>query len=518
MSKRKKQQRRELKQTQKRELKAEKQKKDVPVFVIPDGAKLRDEEKVQLPAKRFLIICEGPTEKSYFEGLKSNLVLSRKLSAVEIKVITQSHKKENNELIDNSLKGMIWKAMELKREEDEKNEEEQNPYDEIWIVIDNDDCNSYQITENTLNRMQNRLDAATFNQIKAYRGCCFLSKLDYQRFLETTCHITDEQNMVIQLTDKRQEFEDLNNADPTALFYNNQQFDYAGGEEGELDATWKDYINVAYSCRSFENWVILHFERCLCAFHTSKELEEDDPLNPNSFNSIHYLKWIKKYIPAYRKGEESEQRNVTGAYEGLKSKPFSVSLEENRRAVRRIETAMENSIWLESLKQKEMLQTGLHYFEVNPFSDNYRLIRSMLGKMFYSIDEWNNKVNRGIELSFELSEDKTKIKGTIKNLHPTKRIFISPANFNEYFKLICIEGDNRKEIVNNFHLQSDTINTHAEEHPIDFQISLPTLHENNDYCIHFLVYKLSISIPVFQKEQKNNNVDTLNENIVIYPF
>ncbi len=69
---------------------------------------------------RVLIVCEGNTEKAYFDGLKETLT---KDIAIDVKAIG----KDPCELLQ--------KARELRDKAERKNQ----PYDEIWLVFDRDE-------------------------------------------------------------------------------------------------------------------------------------------------------------------------------------------------------------------------------------------------------------------------------------------------------------------------------------------------------------------------------------------
>lgn len=98
--------------------------------------------------KRILILCEGKTEEAYFSGLKNNVLLKDKFRAVHIEIVSPPSKQNPNPqstLRDNSLKGLVWEAMKRKR----KAQREKNSFNEIWIVVDNDERNSFIISNKT---------------------------------------------------------------------------------------------------------------------------------------------------------------------------------------------------------------------------------------------------------------------------------------------------------------------------------------------------------------------------------
>ncbi len=84
----------------------------------------RKRNKIRKISPHILILCEGETEKIYFDGLKSTL--SRQTQRDISIIITQSS--------DNEPKRMLKEAIAKK----EKAISEQQPYKEIWLVFDDD--------------------------------------------------------------------------------------------------------------------------------------------------------------------------------------------------------------------------------------------------------------------------------------------------------------------------------------------------------------------------------------------
>ncbi len=75
---------------------------------------------------RILILCEGiKTEPKYFNGIKADIHLKNRLSALRIEILDTKI---------NTGKELVKKAKELK----EDAEQEGNPYDKIWVVLDRD--------------------------------------------------------------------------------------------------------------------------------------------------------------------------------------------------------------------------------------------------------------------------------------------------------------------------------------------------------------------------------------------
>lgn len=88
------------------------QKAERPLMTISANIQRRLDKIEPLPfSKKILILCEGETEEAYFNGVKSNIILQRKLSGLKIEVIAPTNNSEKNGLLDNNLKGLIWEAM-----------------------------------------------------------------------------------------------------------------------------------------------------------------------------------------------------------------------------------------------------------------------------------------------------------------------------------------------------------------------------------------------------------------------
>jgi len=76
--------------------------------------------------KRILILCEGgKTEPSYFKSIRADKMLSNQLSGLRIHV---------HDTKKNTAKELVAEAIQLMKEA----KREQNPYDEIWVVVDRD--------------------------------------------------------------------------------------------------------------------------------------------------------------------------------------------------------------------------------------------------------------------------------------------------------------------------------------------------------------------------------------------
>lgn len=88
-------------------------------------ARFRDKRKKQVIGKRGLIICEGETEKNYFNGLISQDKYKRKFQAIDVKIFKPK---------DHSPVGLVKEA----KRQINKAKRERNSYNFIWIVFDKD--------------------------------------------------------------------------------------------------------------------------------------------------------------------------------------------------------------------------------------------------------------------------------------------------------------------------------------------------------------------------------------------
>lgn len=75
--------------------------------------------------KRILILCEGETEKNYFQAIKEDSEYKQKLLAVHPKVVVAK-----NPTPEQVVKEALARATEQSKQG--------NPYDKIWVVFDHD--------------------------------------------------------------------------------------------------------------------------------------------------------------------------------------------------------------------------------------------------------------------------------------------------------------------------------------------------------------------------------------------
>jgi hypothetical protein len=324
--------------------------------------------------KRFLILCEGETEQAYFEGIKNNLLFKELLSGVQVQVVAPTHKAERfdkeRHLYDNSLQGLIWEAMQRKRVAQNK----KNPYDEIWIVVDDDD-------------------------------------------------------------DRKRLFDLFENSDPKALFYEGNRLNYGQHrsenkpKEAGFDPKWKNYVKMAYSCRAFEVWILLHFEHFLTVYTTSKNI----------------IDRIKIYAPLYEKGicdVKNGRKTTANAYEILRDTPIvTYETTDNAQFVSdKIILAIENTAWLKKEQQYLVTQNNHRFWGVNPFTTVDELLNALLEREsikferlgqkiieqdWFSMIEWDIKKQQ-IHIHIEIVEK--------------QRLLITKANFKDFFWIQFIDN------------------------------------------------------------------------------
>lgn len=240
---------------------------------------VRDAKELPLK-KRFLIVCEGPTEAGYFEGL-CDLFDIRDSYTIEI-LPQQTDDNKEVKYKGSSIKGLLYMAMK-------KQKMATIPFDEVWIVPDNDEENAFKLEENSFQRIKESVPEHLYENLKAHqlkemdvreveqqnnehcRVRYFLSLVDYENFLKE--HIPNPADLqfvetIISLTTKKRDFLYLYSDSAKVFFYDKEgafiSKNYRGRdafEERFFDKNWRKYIKTAYSCISFEHWILLHFEK-----------------------------------------------------------------------------------------------------------------------------------------------------------------------------------------------------------------------------------------------------------------
>lgn len=85
----------------------------------------RDKRKERKVRSRILILCEGETEKNYFQAIKEAEEYQQILSALTVKVAVAKHPAAEH-LVEEAIQ-LAGKAVK-----------ENNAYDQIWVVFDHD--------------------------------------------------------------------------------------------------------------------------------------------------------------------------------------------------------------------------------------------------------------------------------------------------------------------------------------------------------------------------------------------
>lgn len=112
----------------------------------------------EIPFKKsFLIVCEGPTEAAYFEGLCATFDIRANF---QIEILPQ--KGELDGYKGSSIKGLLYVAME-------KQKKQAIPFDEVWLVTDNDEGNAYKLSDNSLERIKNVVPTNIYEKLKAHQ-------------------------------------------------------------------------------------------------------------------------------------------------------------------------------------------------------------------------------------------------------------------------------------------------------------------------------------------------------------
>lgn len=359
----------------------------------PETERIVRQERKSLIRKRLLILCEGETEQAYFEGITNNPLVKNMLTGVNVQVLAPTHNAElfdpERHLMDNSLQGLVWEAIQRKKAAQRAG----NPYDDIWVVIDADDN----------------------------RGHIFRKYTDNS---------------------------------PEAPFFENGEFVYGQSrpdasqrpKQQNFDANWKQYVKMAYSCRSFEVWLLLHFEQ-----NSSPHLSEEDSKAK-----------IRMHSPAFEKGIINSVRDSrANAYEMLKPAPlFNLKYETEADAqavLDKIEIACENAVWLCNHQTAAINDNGGLFWGVNPYTSVDKLISVLLDKNETIIlSELNQRVLVE-EGRFEVQFDENLYQFTLLvEISPGQRFFLNSFNVSDQI-WIQIKADHHIEKVIPTGLASPTL-------------------------------------------------------------
>jgi RloB-like protein len=331
-------------------------------------------DKEQPFRKNMLIVCEGETEAAYFEGLYSVEDIRNKYK-FDVKVLPEFNEPKGYK--GSSVKGLLYTAMQ---------EQKKTKYDEVWIVSDNDEENGYKLDDISLGRIKELVPEYIYEKLKAFqineiavrdkekdknehlRIRYFLCRTDYEIFLIE--NILDSENLlyldiIVSNTTKKCDFTDLYSNNLNAFFYDNEGVFMAKNSIGEVkfqekyfDAVFLEKNKIAYSCISFEHWILLHFEKNNHSFYNSREIIkhfDDKAYFDKAFNKGWYL------------------------YEKLNTPTIKYFFKQAHQAIR-------NNVWLNATMQSE-INKGKTFYEVNPYSDVFWLTSLLLNTPIIDIDK-----------------------------------------------------------------------------------------------------------------------------------
>ncbi|OOV17766.1 RloB domain-containing protein [Flavobacterium sp. LM4] len=327
--------------------------------------------------KRILIVCEGPTEYSYFEGL-CDVFNIRKKNNFNIVVLPENN---NQPYKGSSVKGLLYEAMKYKYKHNYEDS------DEVWIVTDNDEENSFKLDANSLFKIKPHINSEIYERLEKFqifqmnvrnsekekgenkRVRYFLNKLDYESFLMQNVLLKEAEKIfldsIIENTSKSNDFQLLYDGDCKAFFYDeDENFLSKNSSEEEVfeekyfDENWKKY-KVAYTSIAFEHWLLLHFEMNNQGFYNSREIIKffDDK---NYFN----LEFKKNEPNGFIKGFH--------LYTLLKEANSHI-----RSFFKLANRAIFNNLLLNNEMQSKINEKN-KFYELNPFSDVFVLTNLLL--------------------------------------------------------------------------------------------------------------------------------------------
>lgn len=378
--------------------------------------------------KRILIVCEGPTEYSYFEGL-CDVFNIRKKNNFNIVVLPENN---NQPYKGSSVKGLLYEAMKYKYKHNYQDS------DEVWIVTDNDEENSFKLDANSLFKIKLNINSEIYERLEKLqifqmnvrnseeekgenkRIRYFLNKLDYESFLLKNVLLTDAEqkflDYIIENTNKSNDFELLYDGDCRAFFYDKDENFLSKNSSGEevfeekfFDKNWKKY-NVAYTSIAFEHWLLLHFEKNNHSFYNSREI-------------------IKFFDDKGYFNLEFKKNEPNGFIKGFH---LYTLLKEANSEIKSFFKFANQAVFNNLLLNNEMqTKIGLNnkFYELNPFSDVFVLTNLLLNnnnikQAFVDIEtasiSFENLLVKfdqdKIEISFNFSRKNPMLKTEIKTL------------------------------------------------------------------------------------------------------
>lgn len=370
------------------------------------GKQIEDEESIK-PNPKILILCEGQTEVNYFKGITKSKTYGDKTSivytatvSVPIVQIENSDKKYQF----NQVQNLIWFAIRVIKETQKETNKNKNFFDSIEAYL-----KSICIEEEEdLNKLKNFCDSTSgvdrkkLNQLKQE-----IDKKE-KELKESRQYKEKYLNSLLKGTDS-----DINNPfDQIWLVCDN---DDNKNEKTNIFTTifekTKEFgINVAYSNRQFENWILLHFEQnqhiflasecknclegskqikqkysdeCRCGFSDFSKNKKCVGIDCKGTICIGgYLRENKLHI-SYKKGDWRKENGGNGkctqeyCYEGLfdltAKDLLNVTQTQEKVVFEKIRTAIQNAEWLRTQQGNPLPENSK-----NPYTDVDKLVKLLI--------------------------------------------------------------------------------------------------------------------------------------------
>lgn len=272
-----------------------------------------------------LIVCEGTkTEPQYFEWLRDNVALPSKIWD-KIEICSNTILPNDIAIPKKSEINGKRKTRNLKFENPNRRKQQQDVLKELWEFV-------YGID----------IDSEKYEDVRAQP----LRYVAQAQCLQEHSKVYDEIWAVF---------------DKDGHIYHKEAFDRAKKPVNDIKT------NIAFSSRSFEHWILLHFEKNNYAFNfTECKESQNDPFGCDSNIGckgdkclVGYIR--KKYYPSLKKSYiEPDLQNFMGVLYD------------------RIGIALENALWLKDQNAKN-IQSGQQIYELNPYTDVDNLVKSIVG-------------------------------------------------------------------------------------------------------------------------------------------
>ena len=391
--------------------------------------------------KTILIVCEGTnTEPDYFSRLQKAMDIASKYH------ITPEEKQQTSDYIIQLAKEDKSRFYHLKIESDKtipKEKIEKNPH-------------SSRTKNKTFESNDDKLFEELYGTFYNTKFKVIFDKKDAQpaRYVK---------NAFLK------EYQDCAYDELWAVFDKNGHTAHKEAYELAQQKINEKAVNIAFSSRSFEYWILLHFERINFTFEKSACKEGKKEVNCGIENNLHQndctkpnnqikciVGYIRKNTPLtkYAKSNKNEELNTLMTY--LLDEKYLLS-------------AFENASWLRFQMNKLFPSTPI--YELNPYTNVDILVKSILGVTKKYV--WT-------ELGHEISiAGMGKVK-VILNSSNQLEFIVKKINFNPHGTKIYLKNQERKitklQVIETFDMITESNK---------FTIQIPQLHEKQDFCIEF---------------------------------